>query len=56
VNAEIVGKQIALQEISSKVEIYEEQLRAMALTNAKRYEETLMNIAKDKVKAEQEKM
>ena len=28
----------------------------MALTNAKRYEETLMNIAKDKVKTEQEKM
>lgn len=56
VNAEIVGKQIALQEISSKVETYEEQLRAMALTNAKRYEETLMNIAKDKVEAEQEKM
>lgn len=56
INAEIVGKQIALQEISSKVEIYEEQLRAMALTNAKRYEETLMNIAKDKVKTEQEKM
>lgn len=56
VNAEIVGKQIALQEISSKVETYEEQLRAIALTNAKQYEETLMNIAKDKVKAEQEKM
>ena len=56
VNAEIVGKQIALQEISSKVEIYEEQLRAMAVTNAKRYEETLMNMAKDKVEAEQEKM
>ena len=56
INAEIVGKQTALQEISSKVEIYEEQLRAIALTNAKRYEETLMNIAKDKVKAEQEKM
>lgn len=56
VNAEIIGKQIALQEISSKVEIYEEQLRAMALTNAKRYEETLMNIVKDKVEAEQEKM
>lgn len=56
VNAEIAGKQIALQEISSKVEIYEEQLRAMALTNAKRYEKTLMNIAKDKVEAEQEKM
>ena len=56
VSAEIAGKQIALQEISSKVEIYEEQLRAMALTNAKRYEETLMNIAKDKVEAEQEKM
>lgn len=55
-NAEIVGKQIALQEISSKVETYEEQLRAMALTNTKRYEETLMNIAEDKVKAEQEKM
>lgn len=56
INAEITGKQTALQEISSKVEIYEEQLRAMALTNAKRYEETLMNIAKDKVKTEQEKM
>ena len=56
INAEIVGKQTVLQEISSKVEIYEEQLRAIALTNAKRYEETLMNIAKDKVKAEQEKM
>lgn len=56
INAEIVGKQTALQEISSKVENYEEQLRAIALTNAKRYEETLMNIAKDKVKAEQEKM
>lgn len=56
ISAEIVGKQIALQEISSKVEVYEEQLRAMALTNAKRYEETLMNIAKDKVEAEQEKM
>ena len=56
INAEIAGKQTALQEISSKVEIYEEQLRTMALTNAKRYEETLMNIAKDKVKAEQEKM
>lgn len=56
IKAEIVGKQTALQEISSKVEIYEEQLRAMALTNAKRYEETLMNIAKDKVKTEQEKI
>ena len=56
VSAEIVGKQTALQEISSKVKTYEEQLRNMALTNAKRYEETLMNIAKDKVKAEQEKM
>lgn len=56
INAEIAGKQTALQEISSKVEIYEEQLRDIALTNAKRYEETLMNIAKDKVKAEQEKM
>ena len=56
VSTEIVGKQTALQEISSKVKTYEEQLRNMALTNAKRYEETLMNIAKDKVKAEQEKM
>ena len=56
VSAEIVGKQTALQEISSKVKTYEEQLCNMALTNAKRYEETLMNIAKDKVKAEQEKM
>lgn len=56
VSAEIVGKQTALQEISSKVKTYEEQLRNMALTNAKRYEETLMNIAEDKVKAEQEKM
>ena len=56
VSAEIVGKQTALQEISSKVEKYEEQLRDIALTNAKRYEETLMNIAKDKVEAEQEKM
>lgn len=56
INAEIVGKQTALQEISSKVKTYEGQLRDMALTNAKRYEETLMNIAKDKVKAEQEKM
>ena len=56
INAEITGKQTALQEISSKVKTYEEQLRDMALTNAKRYEETLMNIAKDKVKAEQEKM
>lgn len=56
INAEIVGKQTALQEISSKVEIYEEQLRVIALTKAKRYEETLINIAKDKVKAEQEKM
>lgn len=56
INAEIAGKQTALQEISSKVKTYEEQLRDMALTNAKRYEETLMNIAKDKVEAEQEKM
>lgn len=56
VSAEIVGKQTALQEISSKVKIYEEQLRDMALINAKQYEETLMNIAKDKVKTEQEKM
>lgn len=56
INAEIIGKQTALQEISSKVRTYEEQLRDMALTNAKRYEETLMNIAKDKVEAEQEKM
>ena len=56
VSAEIVGKQTALQEISSKVKTYEEQLRNMALTNAKQYEETLMNIAKDKVKTEQEKM
>ena len=56
INAEISGKQTALQEISSKVKTYEEQLRDMALTNAKRYEETLMNIAKDKVEAEQEKM
>lgn len=56
INAEITGKQTALQEISSKVKTYEEQLRDIALTNAKRYEETLMNIAKDKVEAEQEKM
>ena len=56
INAEIVGKQTALQEISSKVKTYEEQLRDIAITNAKRYEETLMNIAKDKVEAEQEKM
>ena len=56
INAEISGKQTALQEISSKVKTYEEQLRDIALTNAKRYEETLMNIAKDNVKAEQEKM
>ena len=56
INAEISGKQTALQEISSKVKTYEEQLRDIALTNAKRYEETLINIAKDKVKAEQEKM
>ena len=56
VSAEIVGKQTALQEISSKVKIYEEQLRDMALINAKQYEETLMNIVKDKVKTEQEKM
>ena len=55
-NAEITGKQIALEEISAKVKVYEEQLRAMALSNAKRYEETLMNVAKDKVEAEQEKM
>lgn len=55
-NAEIIGKKVALEEIAAKVKIYEEQLRAMALTNAKRYEETLMNIAKDKVEAEQEKM
>ena len=56
VNAEIVGKQTALNEISSRVKVYEEQLREMALVNAKRYEETLMNIAKDRVEAEQEKM
>lgn len=56
VNAEIAGKQAALNEISSRVRVYEEQLREMALVNAKRYEETLMNIAKDKVEAEQEKM
>ena len=49
VNAEIVGKQAALNEISSRVKVYEEQLREMALANAKRYEETLMSIAKDKV-------
>lgn len=49
VNAEIVGKQTALNEISSRVKVYEEQLREMALANAKRYEETLMSIAKDKV-------
>ena len=55
-NAEITGKQIALEEISAKVKVYEEQLRAMALSNAKRYEETLMNVVKDKVEAEQEKM
>lgn len=55
-NAEITGKKVALEEIAAKVKVYEEQLRAMALTNAKRYEETLMNIAKDKVEAEQEKM
>ena len=56
INAEISGKQTALQEISSKVKTYEEQLRDIALTNAKQYEETLMNIAKDKVEAEQKKM
>lgn len=55
-NAEIAGKKVALEEIAAKVKVYEEQLRAMALSNAKRYEETLMNIAKDKVEAEQEKM
>lgn len=46
---EITRKQAALEEISSRVKVYEEQLRNMALENAKRYEETLMNIAKDKV-------
>ena len=56
INAEISGKQTALQEISSKVKTYEEQLRDIALTNAKQYEDTLMNIAKDKVEAEQKKM
>ena len=55
-NAEIIGKKVALEEIAAKVKVYEEQLRAMALLNAKRYEETLMSIAKDKVEAEQEKM
>ena len=55
-NAEITGKKVALEEIAAKVKVYEEQLRAMALSNAKQYEETLMNIAKDKVEAEQEKM
>lgn len=55
-NAEILGKKVALEEIAAKVKVYEEQLRAMALSNAKQYEETLMNIAKDKVEAEQEKM
>ena len=55
-DAEITGKKVALEEIAAKVKVYEEQLRAMALSNAKQYEETLMNIAKDKVKAEQEKM
>ena len=55
-NAEIIGKKVALEEIAAKVKVYEEQLRAMALSNAKQYEETLMNIAKDKVEAEQQKM
>ena len=47
--AEIAGKQLALEEISCRVKVYEEQLRNIALENAKRYEETLMSIAKDKV-------
>lgn len=47
--SEITGKQIALEEITARVKVYENQLRDMALSNAKRYEETLMNIAKDKV-------
>ena len=34
--AEIAGKQAALEEISSRVKVYEEQLRNMALENAKR--------------------
>ena len=55
-DAEITGKKVALEEIAAKVKVYEEQLRAMALSNAKQYEETLMNIAKDKIEAEQEKM
>ena len=55
-DAEIIGKKVALEEIAARVKVYEEQLRAMALSNAKRYEETLMNIVKDKVEAEQEKM
>ena len=54
--AEIAGKQAALEEISSRVKVYEEQLRNMALENAKRYEETLMNIAKDKVDAKTTEM
>ena len=45
-----------LKEMTQRTEEYEEQLRSMALENAKQYEETLMSIAKEKVESEQIKM
>ena len=45
-------KRTMLDEMTQRAEKYEEQLRSLALGNAKRYEETLMNIAKEKVDAE----
>ena len=49
-------KRAMLEEMTQRTEEYEEQLRSMALGNAKRYEETLMSIAKEKVESEQIKM
>ena len=48
----IHAKQFQLDDMTKRAKTYEQQLRDMALRNAKRYEDTLMNIAKDKVDTE----
>ena len=49
-------QQAKLDEMTAHVQQYEQQLNDIALLNAKRYEETLMSIAKDKVDAKSKEM
>lgn len=54
--ATIREKQLLLDDVTKRTGVFEQELRDMALGNAKQYEETLMNIAKEKAEAKQVEM